>query len=72
MSRIHKFVEDLAKARTTPKENKTLVDTAFEVNSISQSKNLRISALVKSEKDSSDKRSTNERGRSVPLTLLRL
>ncbi|QQP52642.1 Uncharacterized protein FKW44_004855 [Caligus rogercresseyi] len=32
MSRIHKFVEDLAKARKTPKEIKTMFDTAFEVN----------------------------------------
>ncbi|QQP42530.1 Uncharacterized protein FKW44_017228, partial [Caligus rogercresseyi] len=61
MSRIHKFVEDLAKARKTPKEIKTIVDTAFEVNSISQSQIYRISALVKAGKDSSDKRSTNER-----------
>ncbi|QQP35910.1 Mariner Mos1 transposase [Caligus rogercresseyi] len=59
MSRIHKFVEDLAKARKTPKEIKTMVDTAFEVNSISQSQIYRISALVKAGKDSSDKRSTN-------------
>ncbi|QQP51297.1 Hypothetical protein FKW44_012619 [Caligus rogercresseyi] len=61
MSRIHKFVEDLAKARKTPKEIKTMVDTAFEVNSISQSQIYRISALVKAGKDSSDKRSTNGR-----------
>ncbi|QQP37220.1 Uncharacterized protein FKW44_017419, partial [Caligus rogercresseyi] len=45
MSRIHKFVEDLAKARKTPKEIKNMVDTAFEVNSISQSQIYRISAL---------------------------
>ncbi|QQP36253.1 Mariner Mos1 transposase, partial [Caligus rogercresseyi] len=55
MLRIHKFVEDLANARKTPK------DTAFEVNSISQSQIYRISALVKAGKDSSDKRSTNGR-----------
>ncbi|QQP41268.1 Uncharacterized protein FKW44_015581 [Caligus rogercresseyi] len=61
MSRIHKFVEDLAKARKTPKEIKTMVDTAFEVNSIYQSQIYRISALVKAGKDSSDKRSTNGR-----------
>ncbi|QQP39327.1 Mariner Mos1 transposase [Caligus rogercresseyi] len=61
MSYIHKFVEDLAKARKTPKEIKTMVDTAFEVNSISQSQIYRISALVKAGKDSSDKRSTNGR-----------
>ncbi|QQP37252.1 Mariner Mos1 transposase, partial [Caligus rogercresseyi] len=61
MSRIHKFVKDLAKARKTPKEIKTMVDTAFEVNSISQSQIYRISALVKAGKDSSDKRSTNGR-----------
>ncbi|QQP53233.1 Uncharacterized protein FKW44_005643 [Caligus rogercresseyi] len=61
MSRIHKFVEDLAKARKTPKEIKTMIDTAFEVNSISQSQIYRISALVKARKDSSDKRSTNGR-----------
>ncbi|QQP38906.1 Hypothetical protein FKW44_019619 [Caligus rogercresseyi] len=61
MLRIHKFVEDLAKARKTPKEIKTMVDTAFEVNSISQSQIYRISALVKAGKDSSDKRSTNGR-----------
>ncbi|QQP42093.1 Putative transposase [Caligus rogercresseyi] len=52
MLRIHKF---------TPKEIKTMVDTAFEVNSISQSQIYRISALVKAGKDSSDKRSTNGR-----------
>ncbi|QQP37297.1 Uncharacterized protein FKW44_017519 [Caligus rogercresseyi] len=61
MLRIHKFVEDLANARKTPKEIKTMVDTAFEVNSISQSQIYRISALVKAGKDSSDKRSTNGR-----------
>ncbi|QQP58525.1 Mariner Mos1 transposase, partial [Caligus rogercresseyi] len=61
MSRIHKLVEDLAKARKTPKEIKTMVDTAFEVNSISQSQIYCISALVKAGKDSSDKRSTNGR-----------
>ncbi|QQP41345.1 Uncharacterized protein FKW44_015683 [Caligus rogercresseyi] len=61
MLRIHKFVKDLAKARKTPKEIKTMVDTAFEVNSISQSQIYRISALVKAEKDSSDKRSKNGR-----------
>ncbi|QQP57787.1 Hypothetical protein FKW44_002890 [Caligus rogercresseyi] len=61
MSRIHKFVEDLAKARNTPKEIKTIVDTAFEVNSISQSQIYRILALIKAGKDSSDKRSTNGR-----------
>ncbi|QQP57317.1 Putative transposase [Caligus rogercresseyi] len=61
MSRIYKFVEDLAKARKTPKEIKTMVDTAFEVSSISQSQIYRISALVKAGKDSSDKRSTNGR-----------
>ncbi|QQP40134.1 Uncharacterized protein FKW44_014080 [Caligus rogercresseyi] len=61
MLRIHKFVEDLAKARKTPKEIKTMVDTAFEVNSISQSQIYRISVLVKAGKDSSDKRSTNGR-----------
>ncbi|QQP49914.1 Mariner transposase [Caligus rogercresseyi] len=53
MSRIHKF--------ETPKEIKTMVDTAFEVNSISQSQIYRISALVKARKDSLDKRSTNGR-----------
>ncbi|QQP37075.1 Hypothetical protein FKW44_022384 [Caligus rogercresseyi] len=36
-----------------------MVDTAFEVNSISQSQIYRISALIKAGKDSSDKRSTN-------------
>ncbi|QQP42399.1 Hypothetical protein FKW44_017048 [Caligus rogercresseyi] len=46
MSRIHKFVKDLAETRKTPKEIKTMVDTAFEVNSISQSQIYRISALV--------------------------
>ncbi|QQP55058.1 Uncharacterized protein FKW44_008107, partial [Caligus rogercresseyi] len=61
MSRIHKFVEDLTKARKTPKEIKTMVDTAFEVNSISQSQIYRISALFKVGKDSSDKRSMNGR-----------
>ncbi|QQP34893.1 Uncharacterized protein FKW44_022938, partial [Caligus rogercresseyi] len=61
MLRILKFVEDLANARKTPKEIKTMVDTAFEVNSISQSQIYRISALVKAGKDSSDKRSTNGR-----------
>ncbi|QQP41232.1 Mariner Mos1 transposase [Caligus rogercresseyi] len=61
MLRIHKFVEDLAKARKTPKKIKTMIDTAFEVNSISQSQIYRISALVKAGKDSSDKRSTNGR-----------
>ncbi|QQP35960.1 Hypothetical protein FKW44_020918 [Caligus rogercresseyi] len=61
MLRIHKFVEDLAKARKTPKEINTMVDTAFEVNSISQSQIYRISALDKAGKDSSDKRSTNRR-----------
>ncbi|QQP39328.1 Putative mariner transposase, partial [Caligus rogercresseyi] len=61
MSCIHKFVEDLHKARKTPKEIKTMVDMAFEVNSISQSQIYRISALVKAGKDSSDKRSTNRR-----------
>ncbi|QQP39501.1 Putative transposase [Caligus rogercresseyi] len=61
MSHIHKFVEDLAKARKTPKDIKTMVDTAFEVNSISQSQIYRISTLVKAGKDSSDKRSTNGR-----------
>ncbi|QQP57304.1 Hypothetical protein FKW44_002236 [Caligus rogercresseyi] len=61
MSLIHKFVEDLAKARKTPKDIKTIVDTAFEINSISQSQIYRISALVKAGKDSSDKRSTNGR-----------
>ncbi|QQP36109.1 Uncharacterized protein FKW44_021099 [Caligus rogercresseyi] len=61
MSHIHKFVEDLAKARKTSKEIKTMVDTAFEVNSIYQSQIYRISALVKAGKDSSDKRSTNGR-----------
>ncbi|QQP35734.1 Mariner Mos1 transposase [Caligus rogercresseyi] len=61
MSRIHKFAEDLAKARKTSKEIKTKVDTAFEVNSISQSQIYRILALVKAGKDSSDKRSTNGR-----------
>ncbi|QQP39840.1 Uncharacterized protein FKW44_013681 [Caligus rogercresseyi] len=65
MLRIHKFVEDLAKARKTPKEIKTMVDTAFEVNSISQSQIYRISALVKAGKDSSDKRSTNGRRKAV-------
>ncbi|QQP37770.1 Mariner Mos1 transposase [Caligus rogercresseyi] len=61
MLRILKFVKDLANARKTPKEIKTMVDTAFEVNSISQSQIYRISALVKAGKDSSDKRSTNRR-----------
>ncbi|QQP40683.1 Uncharacterized protein FKW44_014815 [Caligus rogercresseyi] len=65
MSRIHKFVEDLAKARKTPKKIKTIIDTAFEVNSISQSQIYRISALVKAVKDSSDKRSTNGRRKAV-------
>ncbi|QQP36370.1 Uncharacterized protein FKW44_021446, partial [Caligus rogercresseyi] len=53
MLRIHKF--------ETPKEIKTMVDTAFEVNSISQSQIYRISALVKAGKDSSETRSTNGR-----------
>ncbi|QQP56370.1 Uncharacterized protein FKW44_001000 [Caligus rogercresseyi] len=61
MLRIHKFVEDLTKARKTPKEIKTMVNTALEVNSISKSQIYRISALVKAGKDSSDKRSTNGR-----------
>ncbi|QQP54128.1 Uncharacterized protein FKW44_006852 [Caligus rogercresseyi] len=61
MMRIHKFVENLAKARKTPKEIKTMVATAFEVNSISRSQIYCISALVKAGKNSSDKRSTNGR-----------
>ncbi|QQP57460.1 Uncharacterized protein FKW44_002466 [Caligus rogercresseyi] len=61
MSRILKFVEDLAEARKTPKEIKTMFDTAFEINSISQSQIYRISALVKAGKDSSDKKSMNGR-----------
>ncbi|QQP51626.1 Uncharacterized protein FKW44_013046, partial [Caligus rogercresseyi] len=64
MSRIHKFVEDLAKARKTPKEIKTMGDTAFEVNSISQSQIYRISALTRGAR-------TGE-GRSVLTTLLRV
>ncbi|QQP41528.1 Hypothetical protein FKW44_015933 [Caligus rogercresseyi] len=72
MLRIHKLVEDLAKARQTPKEIKTMVDTAFEVNSISQSQIYRISALVKARKDSSDKRSTNGRRNVRTDDLLRL
>ncbi|QQP41185.1 Hypothetical protein FKW44_015472, partial [Caligus rogercresseyi] len=61
MSSIHKFIQDLAKAWKTPNEIKTMVDTAFEVNSISQSQIYRTSALVKVGKASSDKRSTNGR-----------
>ncbi|QQP53984.1 Hypothetical protein FKW44_006648 [Caligus rogercresseyi] len=72
MSCIHKFVEGLAKARKTPKEIKTMVGTAFEVNSISQSQSHRISALVKAGKDSSERGARTGRGMSVPTTLLRL
>ncbi|QQP34967.1 Hypothetical protein FKW44_023041 [Caligus rogercresseyi] len=70
MLRIHKFVEDLAKSRKTPKEIKTMVDTAFEVNSISQSQIYCILALVKAGKDSSDKGSTNGRRKVRTVDLI--
>ncbi|QQP39040.1 Hypothetical protein FKW44_019794 [Caligus rogercresseyi] len=72
MSRIHKFVEDLAKARKAPKEIKTMVDTAFEVNSISQSQIYPLSALVKPGRTLQTRGARTGGGRSVPTTLLRL
>ncbi|QQP41667.1 Hypothetical protein FKW44_016111 [Caligus rogercresseyi] len=59
MSLVNKFVEDITVVGKTPKDIKTMVVTIFEVNSISQSQIYRILALVKTKKDSSDKKSTN-------------
>ena len=59
MSRVHNFVEDLAKANKSAKEIKTMVNEAFGPGSISQSQIYNILALIKAGKDASDKRGNN-------------
>ncbi|QQP55406.1 Hypothetical protein FKW44_008567, partial [Caligus rogercresseyi] len=61
MSRIHTFFEDLAKARKTPKDIKTMIDTAFEVNSICQSRSAAFQHYLRPGRTLQNKGSTNGR-----------